>query len=851
MKDKVQPQENQTPKPVESHLTEAGADRVVETLLRYIPDGMMIVGGPEMTIQHVSEYGLRLVGRSRDDLVGLPAPLHAAAFRIFEADGETIPDPATMPLVRASRHGELVIDQEFVFETFDGRKIPVLINAGPIRDEHGTVVGAINAWRDVSRLKEVERKLREAEERLLAANAALARNSAELAAIIDSMHDAVYVGDLSGITRCNQVALEQLGVDAPSDLSRSVADLAETIQTRDAASGKPLSTEEQPFVRALGGERCVEEVSLINVRTGQETIVRCAAAPVKLDGDIIGAVAINTDITERKAAERALKESEERLRLAVSAGRLGTWEFDLVNNVGRWSSEAAAMHGLTSDKTTAAPEEWARLIHPDDLEQVRSAFARAIRGGSDYSAEYRIVRPDGAVRWTAVRGSVLKDALGKATRVVGLVRDITERKKADEALAEEARTLEVRVAERTKELADANARLSGEILEREKAEAALLQAQRMEAIGLLTGGVAHDFNNLLTVIGGSLDMLEELVGQDDRIRSHIAAAQTGTERGARLTSQLLAFARQQALHPETVYLNDLLHDLQELVGRAVGETVETWFDFAPEIWPCRVDSAQFQNAILNLAMNARDAMANGGALRITTRNVELGIPEVARMPDAAPGQYVAIILTDTGSGIAEDVLPKIFEPFFTTKDVGKGTGLGLSQVYGFVRQSGGTMVVDSKLGLGTTFKIFLPKAESEVTAAAGKPATIKAREGNETILVVEDDEGVLAMVTALLDGLGYRTLVARNGPEALGTLRRGEHVDLLFTDVVMPRGINGVDLAREARKLRPRLKVLLTTGYASRDLLSLVEADENIPVFGKPYGRTELAARIRAALEQG
>jgi signal transduction histidine kinase len=402
-----------------------------------------------------------------------------------------------------------------------------------------------------------------------------------------------------------------------------------------------------------------------------------------------------------------------------------------------------------------------------------------------------------------------------------------------EALQRLTGALEERVAERTRQLAD-------EIAARDKAETALRQAQKMEAVGQLTGGVAHDFNNLLTVIAGNLDFLENRAGSDGAIRRVVDAAQRAVSRGARLTQQLLAFARRQVLRPEILDLGAAVAECEGLARRAVGEAIEVAIVADPDPCPCRIDPAQFDNAILNLAVNARDAMPKGGRLTISVRNVEL---DDGNDLDAEPGPYILVSVADTGQGIAPELLDRVFEPFFTTKEIGKGTGLGLSQVYGFVRQSDGHVRIESEVGVGTTVMIYLPKAPGAMV----EPEELEGRDaaptpGSETILVVEDNPDVLEVTAATLEALGYRVLSARTGPEALAVLERGEAIDLLFTDVVMPQGISGDELAERARQMRPGLKVLLTSGYAG----AMAVAD--LPMLGKPYRQVELANKIRAVL---
>jgi signal transduction histidine kinase/integral membrane sensor domain MASE1 len=404
------------------------------------------------------------------------------------------------------------------------------------------------------------------------------------------------------------------------------------------------------------------------------------------------------------------------------------------------------------------------------------------------------------------------------------------------------------VEERTHELQISNQRLTAEIAERERTESALQQAQRMEAIGQLTGGIAHDFNNLLTVVAGSLELLGRHV-VDAAGKRLLTAAQGGAERGARLTHSLLSFARRQALRPEIVDPSRLVEEFGELMRRAVGETIELRLLLTPAPGSCSIDPAQFQAALLNLVVNARDAMPDGGVLIIETRNVDLDAGRLAN-GETGSGRYVAISVRDTGCGMTSDVRERAFEPFYTTKEVGTGSGLGLSQVYGFVKQSGGQVEISSEFGAGTTVSLYLPRigdAAAAAVAPSGRTRKGVGTAGTETILVVEDDADVRSVVADELRALGYRVVTAADGPAALMILDGGESVDLLFSDVVMPNRMRGDELARRATADRPGLKVLLTSGYTagSRDGAPPGE----FALLRKPYRHDELARVVRTALE--
>jgi two-component system, NtrC family, sensor kinase len=381
---------------------------------------------------------------------------------------------------------------------------------------------------------------------------------------------------------------------------------------------------------------------------------------------------------------------------------------------------------------------------------------------------------------------------------------------------------------------------------RKELEASLYQAQKMEAVGQLTGGVAHDFNNLLTAIMGGLDTMLQSSGLAEPMRKHVAAAMRAAERGARLTQQLLAFSRQQMLHPEVVDVNRLLREFETLMRRAVGESIEFVVALDRSIGACRVDPAQFQSAILNLVVNARDATPAGGRITLATGDIVLARGAARPDPEMTPGRYVVVSVGDTGTGMTDDVRAQAFNPFFTTKEVGKGSGLGLSQVYGFTKQSGGHVTIDSALGHGTTVRLYMPGIEAQAERGAA-PATERsaAAASAATVLIVEDDEAVRETTRQALTSLGYRTPAASDAASALAILRRGEPVDVLFSDIVMPGGMSGVELAREARRLRGNLKVLLTTGYAAA---AESRGTGGFAVLGKPYRQSELAERIAALL---
>jgi signal transduction histidine kinase/CheY-like chemotaxis protein len=373
----------------------------------------------------------------------------------------------------------------------------------------------------------------------------------------------------------------------------------------------------------------------------------------------------------------------------------------------------------------------------------------------------------------------------------------------------------------------------------------LHQSQKMESVGQLTGGIAHDFNNLLMVVSGNLELIED-AADIGGVRQFAAAARRAADRGAKLTAQLLAFSRRQKLNPKLVNANQLISEFQGLIRQGVGGGCEVKLRADEQLWRCHVDPSLLETALLNLALNARDATPDGGVLEIETRNVVLDEGAVA---GCLPGSYVRLSVTDTGCGMPPEVRDRVFEPFFTTKEVGKGTGLGLSMVYGFVRQSGGHIAIESAPGAGTTVALYLPKATQKPDAGAEALQPQAIPQGSELILVVEDNADILEVTSAMLTTFGYRVLCARNGAEAIQMLESGQEFELLFSDVVMPNGMNGVELAREARRFNKGIKVLLTSGYAG-DVLERDRAVDEFPIIDKPFRVADLARRLRSILHE-
>jgi len=542
--------------------------------------------------------------------------------------------------------------------------------------------------------------------------------------------------------------------------------------------------------------------------------------------------------------------TDDLLSLAQEAGNLGIFEWSVQAGTVQVSPKLLVLYGL--ETFDGRYESWLKCVFREDkpllVDQTERAFAERIR---EAKAEFRIKRAsDGALKWIESRSIVFYDAQGHAVRVVSVHADVTERKRAIMELRAFTETLDAAVKDRTRELEAQNEA-------RKKAEESLRQTQKMEAIGQLTGGIAHDFNNLLTIVVGGLDMIGRQIAALPaspavaRISRARDMACQGAQRAAMLTSRLLAFSRQQALVPQAIDANKLVAGTSDFLRSTLGDAISLETVLAGGLWPTFADPNQLENALLNLAVNARDAMPDGGKLTIETSNCYLDQAYIDALSEPVePGQYVMIAVADTGVGMDLTTRERAFDPFYTTKEVGKGTGLGLSQVYGFVRQTGGHVKIYSELGEGTTVKIYLRRhRDGEELKESLKQGENALREtGIKTILVVEDDAALRDYATEALGELGYVVLEAPDGPSAMQALER-QHVDLLFTDVVMPGGMNGRALADEAVRRWPGLKVLFTTGYTRNAIVHHGRLDDGVHMIGKPFSPNELSAKIRMLLD--
>jgi PAS domain S-box-containing protein len=750
--------------------------------------------------------------------------------------------------------------------------------------EDGTYLGYVGSVIDID-------ERREAELALLASTAQAEALAAEQAAILGQLAEGVIVTDPQGkITFVNEAAARLHGV-ARLDVEPDAYSDTYHLLTVD---GEPYPSNDLPLARAvLKGETVADAAWRIRRPDGSEVLALGSAQPVTApSGERIGAVLTLRDETERAAAEQALRESRDRLaeesRALEVLNRIGTLvaaELDVERLVQQVVDAGVTLTGArfgaffynVLDDQGASYMLYAlsgaerSAFDGFGMPRATSVFAPTFRGEG-------VIRSDDILRderygknaphsgmpkgHLPVRSYLAVPVISRSGEVIGGLMFghpepgmFTERaERAMTGLAAQA-AIGIDNARLFDAVQQANAELEARVRERtaelETAHEALRQSQKMEAVGQLTGGIAHDFNNMLAVVIGSLDLLGRRIGDADaRARRYVDAASDGARRAALLTQRLLAFSRQQPLKPESIDANKLVAGMSELIRGSLGGDVRLETVLASGLWRTHADPNQLENVILNLAVNARDAMPDGGRLTIETQNAHLDARYVAAHLGTAPGQYVLVAVTDTGTGMPEEVIAKAFDPFFTTKEVGKGTGLGLSQVYGFVKQTGGHVKIYSERGQGTTVKVYLPRLLTEDPAIAGKDdlAEMPLGEAQEVVLVVEDEPAVRQFSVDALSELGYRVLEADGAAAALRLLDSHPEIALLFTDVVMPE-VNGAKLAMEARRLRPDLRILFTTGYTRNAVVHNGVLDPGVELIGKPFSIEELAAKVRDVLD--
>ncbi|SDA43230.1 MULTISPECIES: PAS domain S-box protein [unclassified Janthinobacterium] len=770
---------------------------LLRALFQQAPSFMAMLRGPRHVFELANEHYLRLVGCR--DLLGKPVEV-------------------ALPEVKAQGFIDL-LDQ--VYRTgvpFEGRQVKVALQTAqghtgqrhvdfvyqPIKDDDGVVTGILVEGIDVTERMEGEERLRLAQQ---AGGIGTFEWFPETGAMVVSptFRRQWGIADDAEVTQQLLVGL----VDE--------RDLRKVGPSKLELAQNPLEYVEYRVRRPIDGE--VRWIA----RQGE-------VVPGRVPGQR-RYVGVSFDVTERRQIEEELTASQERMAAIFGQASVGLSELGLDGRFQRVNGALCRMLGRSAEELLSLNMN--DIMHPDDVPGNNMLFQRLVQTGESFSLEKRYLKPDGTQVWVSSSVSRLVDEQGHTRSLIAVKTDITDRRRVEKALHELNETLEHRVEQ--------------EVSERTKAEDALRQAQKMEAVGQLTGGIAHDFNNVLQIISGNLHLLQHLTGTDGQMRQRLDTAIAAVERGAKLSSHLLAFARRQPLKPVVADLARVVRNMDALLRRALGEAIDIVHVGGGGLWNTLVDRSQIENVILNLAINARDAMDGVGKLTIELGNVVLDEQYVHNLVDVPAGQYVMLSVTDTGHGMSGPVLQRAFEPFFTTKPEGAGTGLGLSMAYGFVTQSRGHIRIYSEPGVGTGVKIYLPRS---LMAEADEEVELSGvvTGGTETVLVVEDDVGVRTTVVDMLGALGYTVLKAEDGESALAVLHSGAQIDLLFTDVIMPGPVSSTEMARQARELQPDIAVLFTSGYAQDVIVHEGRLDAGVELLSKPYRREELARKLRHVL---
>jgi len=796
------------------------------------PFAMCATWGPEQTLLYNTAY-VPFLGKRHPAALGQPIAV------VWSDVWDTIG-----PLIARVLEGESVsfTDMHLVMTRNGGEEDTWWTFAySPLRDG-GRVVGMLDIAMETTAGVLAARQRDAVEAELRARNAALEQEVAARAeagnrfsTLIEHLPVGVCLLDADGRVLLSSPLFRELLPDQPMPSRMTKAEDGDRWRAFDA-NGERLPPSHYPGARALRGEVVSPGIEFLHREAdGSERWFAVSSVPLTDGaGQVTGAIAMLEDIDHRKRALETARTDAERVQLALSAGAIiGTWFWDIATDRITIDEAFAKAFGVDPalGREGISLAQMVETVHPDDRAGLAKAIGDAVARGGRYVHQYRVRRHDGRYYWIEANGRVDRDADGRPRGFPGVIIDVEERRtieaERDRAIAELRAlndTLEQRVAERTAELM--------------QAEETLRQSQKMEAVGQLTGGMAHDFNNLLQAMSGCLQLVGRRAGHVAGVQKVLDSGHQAVDRGASLIRQLMAFSRRQSLEPEAFDVRDRLLGMRSFLDRALRADIRLEFDLEGGLWPAMADPVQFELAILNLATNARDAIAGAGRLMIGASNVE------QCGEHGLHGSFLRIWVRDSGHGMAPAMLERIFEPFFTTKPVGQGTGLGLAQVYGFCRQSGGIATVDSVEGQGTTVTLLLPRAETMPAAAADAQRAMVAG-GGASVLLVEDDPVVALVIVAALEEMGYRVSRAANGEEALHLLRDGERPDLLFSDVVMPGEIDGAALAAAARALLPRLAVVLTTGY-SEDRAGL----KGFPVLSKPYRIEDLALILRQEIDR-
>jgi two-component system cell cycle sensor histidine kinase/response regulator CckA len=728
---------------------------------------------PDGSILRVNQAELDLLGYRRDEYVG-------RNIADFHADKPVIED-----ILRRLTGGEVLHDYPARLRCRDGSIKDVLIDSS-VYFHQGQFIHTRCFTRNVTGQQAAEQAAR------------------RLAAIVASSADAIIGKTLDGeVTSWNAAAERIFGYTADEMVGDSIFKLIP----------EELHEAERSLLEQIRKGEWVEFAEAERIRKdGQRITIALSVSPIRdAQRRVIGASSIKRDVTERKQAEQALAQSQERLQLALRAVRMGTWHWDLTTGALSWDEGLNQLYGLDTHQVMHRHEEFLERVHEEDRDYVRDAVQRALEGGGDLDCEFRIVQPSGKVRWLADQGRVVRNSAGALRYMTGVCLDVTDRRLMEERLR---------------------------------------QAQRMDSVGQLAGGIAHEANNMMSVILGCADYVLQRSDLAEPVRQDVDQIWRAAKRTAGITQQLLAFSRRQMLQPQLLDLNTTVRQLEPILSRALGEGRGVRTHLSPALGQVRADPGQLEQVLINLTLNARDAMEEGGRVTIETMNVTLDAAYASSksVETLQPGEYAALIVTDTGHGMDRVTLSRIFEPFFTTKGVGQGTGLGLSTVYGIVKQSGGFIWAYSEPGLGTTFKLYFPLVVSTPEIATPRN-TPPGGLPEEVVLIVEDEPMVRGVMARTLRACGYAVVEAADGNEALKLLE-GEkrRVSLIVADVVMP-DIGGREMAARVAQRWPEVPVLFTSGYTGLDVVRRGLLEEGREFLQKPLDPEALARKVREMVD--
>ena len=742
--------------------------------------------GMDGTILSWNPGAERLYGYTASEAIGRSRDLLLPAG--IMADVESVVDKATR-----GQSGE-------PFETQrvrkDGTILDISLMISPMTDPSGRVTSMSTIARDIT-----NRKKGETERQRLNDEIRAERDRAQR--YLDTAGVILLALDLEGrITLINRKGCELLGWTERELLGRDFLETCVPARSRVLLRAK--------FESLVNGDLSVVDAAVLT-KSGEERLVEWRNTLVRDDaGQVTGTFSSGADISERTMAVAALQTAEERMRFALEAAGVGIWDMNFETGVLGWSEILERQYGLKPGTFGGTFEAFVAVVHPDDRAALLDVMRDANHSGADFTVQNRALWPDGTVRWLNGAGRILLGEHGQPVRGVGISTDVTERR----AL-----------------------------------ESQYQQARKMEAIGQLAGGVAHDFNNLLTIILGNCELLLDDADPDRQRQADLKEVQKAGISAAALTRQLLAFSRKEIIEPTLLDLNVVVGDMRAMLRRLIREDVEVVLALRTELAPIKADRGQVEQIVLNLSVNARDAMPNGGTLTIEIANVELDEHYAKRHLAVTPGLYVALTVRDTGAGMTPEVQARLFEPFFTTKEVGKGTGLGLATVHGIVARSGGSIDVASEPGKGTAFKVYFPRADSAEMAGHAPPPVPRPRGGAETVLVVEDAEGLRLLATRMLQKQGYTVLVAANADEAVQLFEANPSIDVLLTDVVMP-GASGPELTKRLVERRPELKVIYMSGYTDEAIVRHGVLDPGLAFLHKPFTTEALGRKIREVLDR-